>query len=104
MSLIGCVSATIQVPPGAWTKSPACIAEGLNATVIKEHFVLRVAQITLDAGLHMAAWEDGFYSNGVNIDKGSIVGETIYATVWDNVWEWGSGDRTYVLANNGYKV
>ena len=28
----------------------------------------------------------------------------VIANVWDNIWEWGVGDRAYRLANAGYQV
>lgn len=28
----------------------------------------------------------------------------IIALNWENVWEWGQGDKAYKLANAGYKV
>jgi len=91
-----------EVPRQAWTASPACAS--FDISTLKQHFITKVAQISSDAGVSMAVWEDGLYSQGSPIDKDSLAGDEILATVWDNVWEWGSGNRAYVLANGGYKV
>ena len=95
---------SLQVPRNAWTQSPACAALGLDPTQLKEHFIQRVASLAAEQGVGLAAWEDGLYSRGAPIDRDSLEAETIYANVWDNVWEWGTGARAYELANSGYKV
>jgi len=93
-----------EVPRNAWSQSPICAALGIPVGDLKKHFITRMAQIAADAQVGMSLWEDGLYSGGVPIDKGTLPGEDISATVWDNIWEWGSGDHAYVLANNDYKV
>jgi len=93
-----------EVPRNAWTRSPACDLTGMDVEELKEYFIRRVDKIIYDAGLDTAVWEDGLYSRGRPMDREQMAGERIYATVWDNVWEWGTGERAYVLANNNYKV
>ena len=54
-----------EVPPGAWTKSPACkqFAKKLywkgDCETTHGVFVRRVSNITYQHGLDLAAWEDG---------------------------------------------
>ena len=37
-------------------------------------------------------------------DRSYLKNKNVYAFAWDNVWEWGQGDRAYKLANADYKV
>ena len=37
-------------------------------------------------------------------DRSYLKNKNVYAYAWDNVWEWGQGDRAYKLANADYKV
>ena len=104
-----------EVAHGAWTKSPACksLAQrlGLNFTSasivkdLKEYFVRRVSDITSRYCLDLGAWEDGVLGvQNTPYDRSFLKNKEIYAYAWDNVWEWGHGNRAYKLANAGYKV
>jgi len=64
----------------------------------------RVSQIANNLGVDLACWEDGLYSNNAIINKTRLSTDVVYTNAWDNVWEWGAGDRAYALANAGYKV
>jgi hexosaminidase len=63
-----------------------------------------VSEICEKYGLEMASWEDGLYSNSAPMNKTLLSKYAVYANVWNNIWEWGSGGRAYELANAGYKV
>lgn len=100
---------------GAWTKSPACkqLAHqlGLNFTSptivkdLKEYFVRRVADVSSKYCLDLGAWEDGVLGvKDTPYDRSYLKNKNVYAYAWDNVWEWGQGDRAYKLANADYKV
>ena len=100
---------------GAWTKSPACkqLAHklGMNfssPTIVKdlkEYFVRRVADVSSKYCLDLGAWEDGVLGvKDTPYDRSFLKNKNVYAYAWDNVWEWGQGDRAYKLANADYKV
>lgn len=100
---------------GAWTQSPACkqLAHtlGLNFTSptivkdLKEYFVRRVADVSSKYCLDLGAWEDGVLGvKDTPYDRSYMKNRNVYAYAWDNVWEWGQGDRAYKLANADYKV
>ncbi|XP_032240203.1 beta-hexosaminidase [Nematostella vectensis] len=104
-----------EVAHGAWTKSSACeqLAQrmGYNLTgsdivdKLKGYFVERVANITVNDGLSLAGWEDGLLGHGeVPYNRKSFRNSNVMAYAWNNIWEWGSGKRAYLLANAGYKV
>ena len=97
-----------EVPDGAWMKSPLCSGKGNSTEVLKEAFVAKLADIVGKAGLDLAGWEDGFSkhkdSKVVPMDLADIPVTNVYGYFWDNIWEWGKGDRAYVSANAGYKV
>ena len=40
----------------------------------------------------------------VPIDIEELLVDNVYAYFWNNVWEWGNGERAYLMANAGYKV
>jgi hexosaminidase len=97
-----------EVPNGAWVNSTSCMGSDNSTDEMKLEFVLRVAQIVNDVGLDLAGWEDGFtkHEDGkvVPIDVDSLLVDNVYGYFWNNVWEWGNGERAYVMANGGYKV
>ena len=104
-----------EVAHGAWTQSPACkqLAHelGLNFTSptivkdLKEYFVQRVADVSSKYCLDLGAWEDGVLGvKDTPYDRSHLKNKNVYAYAWDNVWEWGQGDRAYKLANADYKV
>jgi len=104
-----------EVAHGAWTKSPACkqLAHklGMNFTSptivkdLKEYFVRRVADVSSKYCLDLGAWEDGVLGvKDTPYDRSFLKNRNVYAYAWDNVWEWGQGDRAYKLANADYKV
>lgn len=100
-----------EVPVGAWTASPACedLARRLGLDfsgkdIVKPlmgYFVRRVSSITHQHGLDLAAWEDGLM--GIN-EEPYERDQLSNSVVWDNIWEFGVGNRVHKLANAGYKV
>lgn len=101
-----------EVGVGSWQRSPACqalIAKGIPAVAgvadLKPYFVSRVATILQQRQLALAGWEDGLmYDPNNPFNRALFANKTVIANVWDNIWEWGVGDRAYRLANAGYQV
>nr|ABE96869.1 beta-N-acetylhexosaminidase [proteobacterium AI21] len=101
-----------EVGVGSWEQAPACqqlFAEPLNGIAgvadLKPYFINRVAQLTNQRGLAMAAWEDGLMADNVNPFRRDQFDNTdVIVNAWDNIWEWGYGDRAYRFANEGYQV
>ena len=97
-----------EVPEGAWVNSTACNDLSSSASYLKEAFVLNVTAIADDAGLDLAGWEDGFTKHEgsavVLMDRDAFPMKNVYGYVWNNVWEWGNGERAYVMANENYTV
>lgn len=101
-----------EVGTGSWEKAPACqqlFADPLNGVTgvadLKPHFINRVAQLSNQRGLAMAAWEDGLMADPVNpFQREQFENKTVIVNAWDNIWEWGYGDRAYRFANAGYQV
>lgn len=97
---------------GSWTASPACqqlIATPDNSVAgvadLKPYFVAKVAQLAANRQLTLGGWEDGLMYDAKNpFNRQQFANEKVYANVWDNIWEWGVGDRAYRLANAGYQV
>ena len=55
--------------------------------------------------LDLGAWEDGVLGvKDTPYDRSYLKNKNVFAYAWDNVWEWGQGDRAYKLANADYKV
>ena len=58
-----------------------------------------------DAGLNLGGWEDGLMATGSTpFNRTELPNTEVYGNAWDNVWEWGTAERAYKLANVGYKV
>lgn len=101
-----------EVDKGAWTQSPACNAlflkgeKGVAGVAdLKSYFVSKLADITAARGIHLAGWEDGLmYDANSVFNRKQFSNEKVFANAWDNIWEWGSADRAYRLANAGYQV
>jgi len=108
-----------EIASGALSDSPKCadfLASPLAAqygitdtSELTSYFFVRVAEITSERGLGLAAWEDGLIkrddeSNDVIIPRDDLQNSNVYGHAWDNIWEFGSSDRAYRLANNGYGV
>lgn len=101
-----------EVGAGSWQGSPACqalIAKGLAGVAgvadLKPYFVGRIAAILQKRQLALAGWEDGLMYDPINpFNRALFANKTVIANVWDNIWEWGVGDRAYRLANAGYQV
>lgn len=93
-----------EVADMAWTGSPACQPLNASRTDLMKHFLTRASEICAIHGLDMVVWEDGVYYEGAPINRSSFASRNVYSTVWDNIWENGSGQRSYELANNDYKV
>lgn len=103
-----------EVGTGAWTASPLC-AEFIQRSAgtggvagvadLKPYFVSRVAELTHKRGLGLVGWEDGLMYDAINtFNRQQFTNDRIFANAWDNIWEWGVGDRAYRLANAGYHV
>ena len=98
-----------EVPHTAWLNSSACstvISSGDKGD-IKKHFVAEVSKLAKRHGLGLQAWEDGLMYHGREnepFDKTGLATDDIRANTWNNIWEWGSGSRSHILANAGYKV
>ena len=101
-----------EVPVGPWTASPACkdLARRLGLDfsgkdIVKQlmgYFGRRVSNITHQHGLDLAAWEDGLM--GIDEEpyqRDQLNNSVVYANTWDNIWEFGVGNRPYKLANAG---
>ena len=98
-----------EVARGAWENSTNCRmiqnSPKVQTSAIKELFFKRVANITKNYELDLAAWEDGLMKSGTTpYSLADVPNSKVYAYAWDNVWEWGASGRAYMLANNGYKV
>ena len=104
-----------EVAHGAWTNSTACnklvqslgLASSSREIVdeLKDYFVQRVSNITVNHNLELAGWEDGLMSyKNVPYDRKLLSNTRVYGYAWNNIWEWGSGKRAYELANAGYQV
>lgn len=101
-----------EVGAGSWTASPACellFAKGEQGVAgvadLKPYFVSRLADITQTRGLGLFGWEDGLmYDSNNTFNREQFANKKVMANAWDNIWEWGVGDRAYRLANAGYEV
>lgn len=101
-----------EVAKGSWQGSPAC--QQLIATPendinsvddLKPYFINRVAQLTAKRGLALAAWEDGLMATAAQpFARKQFQNPQVVVNAWDNIWEWGYGDRAYLFANAGYDV
>ena len=97
-----------EVPTGAWLNSTACKDLSGSVDDLKEMFVLKVADIVGEAGLDLGGWEDGFTTHSgssvVPMDRDAFPVQNVYGYFWNNIWEWGNGERAYVMANANYTV
>ncbi|MDP4527526.1 family 20 glycosylhydrolase [Alkalimonas delamerensis] len=101
-----------EVGAGSWQGAPACqqlMAEPLNGVAgvgdLKPYFINRVAQLANQRGLAMAAWEDGLMADSTRpFRREQFDNSEVIVNAWDNIWEWGYGDRAYRFANEGYQV
>ncbi|MDQ2075918.1 family 20 glycosylhydrolase [Marinimicrobium sp. ABcell2] len=100
-----------EVGKGSWTGSPKCAeliqreAGVAGVADLKPYFVSRVAALASKRGLALAAWEDGLmYDANQPFNRAQFANERVLANPWDNIWEWGAGDRAYRLANAGYEI
>ncbi len=101
-----------EVATGSWQRSPACqqlIAQpdnNVNSVAdLKPYFINRVAQLTAKRGLALAAWEDGLMASPQQpFGREQFQNPQVVVNAWDNIWEWGYGDRAYLFANAGYGV
>ncbi|GGW62900.1 family 20 glycosylhydrolase [Alishewanella tabrizica] len=100
-----------EVGKGAWEKAPSCqqlIANHPKVNSVadfKPYFINKVAELTNQRGLGMAAWEDGLMADPhTPFPRSQFNNEQVIVNAWDNIWEWGYGDRAYVFANQGYHV
>ncbi|WP_213995978.1 family 20 glycosylhydrolase [Arsukibacterium sp.] len=101
-----------EVGKGSWQGSPAC--QQLIATPdnnvssvadLKPYFINRVAQLAAKRGLALAAWEDGLMATPAQpFARDQFQNPQVVVNAWDNIWEWGYGDRAYLFANAGYDV
>ncbi|SNY57185.1 hexosaminidase [Arsukibacterium tuosuense] len=101
-----------EVAKGSWQGSPACqqlIAipdNGVNSVAdLKPYFINRVAELAAQRGLALAAWEDGLMATPAQpFAREQFKNPQVVVNAWDNIWEWGYGDRAYLFANAGYDV
>lgn len=100
-----------EVAKGAWQKAPACQKlintqpELTDTADLKPYFINRVAQLANNRGLALAAWEDGLMADPQTpFPRQQFNNKQVLVNAWDNIWEWGYGDRAYVFANAGYQV
>lgn len=100
-----------EVGKGAWEQAPSCqqlIANNPKVQTVadfKPYFINKVAELTNQRGLGMAAWEDGLMADPQTpFPRQQFNNERVLVNAWDNIWEWGYGDRAYVFANQGYQV
>ncbi len=100
-----------EVGRGSWTGSPECQnlirrEAGLAGVGdLMPYFVSRVADLADRRGLAVAAWEDGMmYDARQPFNRERFGSDQVLVNAWDNIWEWGAGDRAYRLANAGYQV
>lgn len=101
-----------EVGQGSWTESPACqqlLAKGepglAGIADLKPYFVSKVADLLAKRQLNLGGWEDGLmYDANTPFNRQQFANPSVYANVWDNIWEWGVADRAYRLANAGYQV
>ncbi|XP_076468984.1 beta-hexosaminidase-like [Babylonia areolata] len=99
------------VAEGAWTNSSVC-RELLSSDFdfrkykdLKEYFVKKVSGILQEEGLNLGAWEAGLMQSGrTPYARAPLQNNKVYAYAWHNVWEEGTAQRAYTLANAGYKV
>ncbi|XP_062598807.1 uncharacterized protein LOC134260252 isoform X1 [Saccostrea cucullata] len=95
---------------GAWKDSPEC-RRFMNDSgfkdlgELKKYFAHLLDELTDREGLNVAAWGDGLKEGLKPYDLSEFPSKRdITAYNWENVWEWGQGDKAYKLANAGYKV
>ena len=101
-----------EVPPGAWTKSPACIQlmqqhqELQNVHDLAEYFIKRVNNILGLRGVITAGWEEITLTHeGSKAEPNpSLVKHDIMPYTWNTLWGSGGEEIPYRLANLGYKV
>ncbi|XP_033725870.1 uncharacterized protein LOC117315681 [Pecten maximus] len=100
-----------EVAGGAWVNSSACktlIArknDVRGVSDLKGYFAARIANQVATRGINTGAWEDGLMEGKDPYDRTKLPNNiNVYGYAWDNVWEWGVGERAYRLANSGYKV
>ena len=59
----------------------------------------------IDPDIELASWEDGVMSiEDQTPFPITNFKQDVYTNAWQNIWEWGNGDRAYKLANADYKV
>lgn len=101
-----------EVGKGSWAGSPIC-AEFIQRSPdiagiadLKPYFVKRVAELANEHGLAVAGWEDGLMDTNTHepFERQQFHNKRMLVNPWDNIWEWGAGDRAYRFANAGYEV
>lgn len=100
-----------EVAKGAWEQAPACQdliktnPQVSSVADLKPYFINRVAELANSRGLALAAWEDGLMAGPQTpFPRQQFNNKQVLVNAWDNIWEWGYGDRAYVFANAGYQV
>ncbi|QOC21763.1 carbohydate-binding domain-containing protein [Wenzhouxiangella sp. AB-CW3] len=101
-----------EVASGSWEKAPACqqlIADPVNGLSgiddLMPYFIDRVASITNQRGLALAIWEDGLmYDEHHAYPRQRFDHDRVIVNPWNNIWEFGHGDRAHQFANDGYEV
>lgn len=101
-----------EVGEGSWAKSPKCAELIQNdpdmdsVADLKPYFVRRAAALADQHGLALVGWEDGLMDTNTDqpFERAQFKNERMLVNPWDNIWEWGAGDRAYRFANAGYEV
>ncbi|CAD5124071.1 DgyrCDS12374 [Dimorphilus gyrociliatus] len=95
-----------EVAKSAWIGSKICKEKYPNTTNVelKKIFMQKVSEIVKNENLDLAAWQDGLIDGVKPFPKDDLANEKIYAYLWDNIWEFGKANLTYVFANSNYSV
>lgn len=101
-----------EVGKGSWTDSPVCAdfiqrePTIVGVADLKPYFIKRVAELANKYDLALAGWEDGLMDTNTNepFAREQFPNDRMLVNPWDNIWEWGAGDRAYRFANADYGV
>jgi hexosaminidase len=102
-----------EVPAGAWTGSPRCLAQmaanGWGIDELREDFVRRCRAILARHGVAYAGWDEtALVRDRADGDRmlpnPRFAGPAFHVYVWNNGWGSGQEDCAYRLAEAGYDV
>ncbi|MEM6645976.1 MAG: family 20 glycosylhydrolase [Bacteroidota bacterium] len=94
-----------EVPPGAWSGSPACEGDG-DVHARFHDFFERFAEILFARGLRAGGWEEValLESAAGKAPNLAMADQAVVPYVWNTIWGWGGEANAYRLANAGYDV